>query len=395
VIVSEAASEELMVQDFETAEDLATEYRQLFPITQRYVYMNHASVSPLSTRVRDCMSAMLAGVAQHADRNFEEWEHATTLTRCAAARIVNAKPHQIAFLRNTSEALSVIANGMKWQAGDNIVSTSAEFPANIYPWARLGVKGVELRLQPERDGWVDTDELLSLIDERTRLVAVSWVQFGTGQRLDIRRIGQYCRDREILHVVDAVQGLGALQLDVERDYVDAFAASAHKFLLGPKGVGLLYVSDRALERVSPTVVGWTAVKNYHDYLIHDLDFRDGAVRFEGGTLNEVGICGLGQAIDLFLTVGPEKIEHYLLSLNAYMTQKLEKLGYRVINSRDGEDHSAIVVFEGNPCSADATCRHLASSNIIISVRLGRLRVAPHFYNSREDIDRMVEALPPM
>ncbi|MGC2449744.1 MAG: aminotransferase class V-fold PLP-dependent enzyme [Candidatus Sulfotelmatobacter sp.] len=377
------------------SEELAAQYRQLFPITQRYVYLNHASVSPLSTPVHDSMIAMLDGVSQFADRKFEEWEHTTTLARSAAARLVNAQPHQIAFLRNTSETLSVIANGMEWQAGDNIVSAAAEFPANIYPWSRLAASGVELRLQPDRDGLVDTDELLSLVDERTRIVAISWVQFGTGQKLDIRRIGKFCRDRNILHVVDAVQGLGALQLDVERDYVDAFGASAHKFLLGPKGVGLLYMSDRALETVSPTVVGWTAVKDYHDYLIHDLNFRDGAVRFEGGTLNEVGICGLGQAIELFLTAGPEKIEQYLLSLNQYLTRNLEERGYRVINSQRSAEHSAIVVFEGKPCSAEKICLHLASLDIIVSTRLGKIRVAPHFYNTREDIDRMVEAVPPL
>ncbi len=371
------------------------QYRQLFPITQRYVYLNHASVSPLSTPVHDSMVAMLNGVSQFADRKFEEWEHTTTLARNAAARLVNAQPHQIAFLRNTSETLSVIANGMKWKAGDNIVSAAAEFPANIYPWSRLAANGVELRLQPDHNGLVDTDELLSLVDERTRIVAISWVQFGTGQRLDIRRIGQFCRDRNILHVVDAVQGLGALQLDVERDYVDAFGASAHKFLLGPKGVGLLYVSDRALEKVSPTVVGWTAVKDYHDYLIHDLNFRDGAVRFEGGTLNEVGICGLGQAIELFLAAGPENIEQYLLSLNQYLTHNLEERGYRVINSPRSAERSAIVVFEGEPCSAEKICLHLASLDIIVSTRLGKIRVAPHFYNTREDVDRMVEALPSM
>lgn len=313
--------------------------------------------------------------------------------RAAAARLVNAQPHQIAFARNTSEAISVIANGMKWQAGDNIVSAAAEFPANIYPWSRLAAGGVELRLQPDCRGLVDTDALLSLIDERTRVVAVSWVQFGTGQRLDIKRIGEFCRQRDILHVVDAIQGLGALQLDVERDCVDAFGAGGHKFLLGPKGAGLLYLSERALEKVTPAMIGWTAVKDYHDYLIHDLDFRDGAVRFEGGTLNEIGICGLGQAIELFLRVGPEKIEQHLLSLNEYLTCNVEERGYRVISTGRREDRSAIVVFEGEGFSAEDACQRLASLGIITSARLGRLRVAPHFYNSRADIDRLVEALP--
>jgi cysteine desulfurase/selenocysteine lyase len=375
-------------------EDLPTTCRHLFPITGRYVYLNHASVSPLSTPVRDCMNATLDGISQHADRKFEEWEHATMLARRAAARLVNAQPHQIGFLRNTSEALSVIANGIDWRVGDNVVSAAVEFPANIYPWSRLGIHGVSLRLQPERDGLVDTDELLSLVNDRTRVVAISWVQFATGQRLDLRRIGQFCRERNILHVVDAVQGLGALQLDVERDCIDAFAAGAHKFLLGPKGVALLYISDRALEQVSPTVIGWTAVKGYHDYLIHDFDFRDGALRFEGGTLNEIGICGLGKAIELFLAVGPQKIEGHLLNLNDHIRRGVEALGYRVIGAGKRGEQSAIIAIEGGNASADEICRQLAARSIIISSRSGRLRVAPHFYNSYEDIDKFISILPP-
>lgn len=341
------------------------------------------------------MAAMLDGVTRYGDRKFEQWDSVVTGAREAAARLVNALPRQIAFLRNTSEALSVIANGVQWRDGDNIVSAAAEFPANIYPWSRLRAYGVELRLQPDRAGLLDTESLLSLVNERTRVVTVSWVQFATGQRLDIRRIGQFCRERNILYVVDAVQGLGALQVDVERDCVDALAAGAHKYLLGPKGVGLLYVSDRALARVSPTVVGWTAVNHYQDYLAHDLDFRDGAFRFEGGTLNQLGICGLGQAIELFLAAGPAKIEQYLLSLNQYMTRSLEQRGYRVINRRNCEEQSAIVAFDHPASSVEGICSRLALQNIIVSTRLGRVRVAPHFYNSREDIDRMIEALPQM
>jgi cysteine desulfurase / selenocysteine lyase len=385
--------EHLGFHDECSSEDLASAYRHLFPITNRYVYLNHASVSPLSLPVRNGMAAALDGVSQYADRKFEEWEKTTSMARCAAARLVNAAPHQIGFLRNTSEALSVVANGIQWRAGENVVSSSAEFPANIYPWSRLQTIGVELRLQKARHGFVDTDDLLSLVDEKTRVVAISWVQFSSGQRLDLKRIGQFCRERNILHVVDAVQGLGGLRLDVERDFVDAFAASGHKYLLGPKGVGLLYISDRALEKVTPTVVGWTAVKNYHDYLIHELDFRDGAARFEGGTLNEVGICGLGQAIELFLQIGTVNIESHLLGLNRYLSCKLEERGYHLWSDERADGQSAIVVFESPDKAAEDICRLLASENVIISARLGKLRVAPHFYNSREDIDRMLDVLP--
>jgi cysteine desulfurase/selenocysteine lyase len=380
--------------DLSCVESLPKEYRAHFPITERYIYMNHASVSPPSIEVRDAMAQLMDGVTRHGCRKFPEWEQSNDWARSAAARLVNAQPHEIAFLRNTSEALSVVANGVTWQPGDNIVGISVEFPANIYPWLRLARESqVELRLQEAHNGWVDVDELLSRIDERTRLVSVSWVEFGSGQRLDIRRIGKFCRERDILFVVDAVQGLGALQLDVEVDCVDAFAAAGHKFLLGPKGVALLYVSDRVLEQIRPTVIGWTAVKNFRDYQIHDFDFREGAARFEGGTLNEVGICGLGHAIDLFLTAGPIRIEQYLLSLSEYLSQRLADKGYAVLNSGKAEERSAIVVCEHPDRSADEIFARLEERNIVVSSRLGRLRIAPHFYNSREDVDALMDALP--
>ena len=311
-----------------------------------------------------------------------------------AARLVNASPEQIAFLRNTSEGLSVIANGFPWQKGDNIVTTAVEFPANIYPWMRLSsANGVELRMQRETDGHIDTEELLSLVDERTRLLTVSWVQFATGQRLDIRRIGQYCRERGILFVVDAVQGLGGLQLDVQEDCVDAFAGGAHKYLLGPKGIGLLYMSDRALQMVRPTVIGWTAVKDYRDYQIHPLDFRVGALRFEGGTLNEVGICGLGQTLELLLKIGPSFIEQYLMHLVEYLVDCLESRGYSVMSSRQPGEVSAIIVCRHEHHPADEICAALEAKDIITSARLNRLRISPHFYNTCAEVDALVDALP--
>jgi cysteine desulfurase / selenocysteine lyase len=368
--------------------------RRLFPITNEYVYLNHASVAPLSQPVRDAMLHALDSSMYHGARLSEEMDALQAKTRCSAATLVNAEPHQIAFLRNTSDAVSAIANGISWCPSDNIVTTSIEFPANVYPWRRIAAAhGVALRAPDQQDGYVDTDALLKLVDERTRVVAVSWVQFSTGQRLDLRRIGRLCRDRDILFVVDAVQGLGALQLDVRADCVDAFAAGAQKFLLGPKGVSLLYLSNRALERVRPTVIGWTAVKGYSDYLSHDLDFRDGAVRFEGGTLNVPGICGAGEALDLFLRIGPHRIEEHLLALNDYLSQQLAARGYRVTSPRAHHERSAILVCRHPELPSEQICAHLDARNIIVSARLDSLRIAPHFYNTRQDADALLAALP--
>ncbi|HTX41119.1 MAG TPA: aminotransferase class V-fold PLP-dependent enzyme [Acidobacteriaceae bacterium] len=376
-------------------EPLPGRFRSLFPIVEKYVYLNHASVAPLSRATRDCMARVVDAAMNEGPRVADEIDEMLATGRCRAARLVNAKPHQIAFLRNTSEALSAIANGIDWRRGDNVVTAAVEFPANVYPWRRIAEeRGVELRAARDHGcGMVDHEELLSLVDGRTRVVTVSWVQFATGQRLDLRRIGSFCRERDVLFVVDAIQGLGGLQLNAERDCVDAFAAGAHKFLLGPKGVSLLYLSDRALEQIRPTVIGWTAVKDHSDYLAHDFDFREGALRFEGGTANVAGICGLSEAIDLMLQAGPAAVEAHLLALSASLAAGLEARGYRVVSSRNAAEMSAIVTCRHQRHSAAEICRHLDSRNIVTSARHEGLRIAPHFYNSEADLEFLLEELP--
>ena len=368
--------------------------RSLFPVTEKYIYMNHAAVSPLSTRVRDAMNALVDDVMRNGTANYDAWCQTYERTREAAARLVNAQAHEIAFMRNTSDGLSAIANGIAWREGDNVVSCNVEFPSNIYPWMRICEEhGVRMKLAEERDGRIDSDRLLSLIDERTRVVTLSWVQFASGFRSDLARIGKFCRQRDVIFVVDAIQALGGLKLDVERDYVDAFAADAHKYLLGPEGAALLYVSDRVIDRIKPTVVGWTSVKNYEQYVDYKLDYREGAGRFECGTLNTAGVYGLGAAIDLFLEIGPEKIEAYLLGLSDYLAGRLTAKGYEVISSRKPGETSAIVTCKHERHSASELYRLLHSKNVITAPRLNRLRIAPHFYNTREEVDALIDALP--
>ncbi|MFY9556648.1 MAG: aminotransferase class V-fold PLP-dependent enzyme [Blastocatellia bacterium] len=367
--------------------------RDLFPVTEKYIYMNHAAVSPLSTRVRDAMSGLVEDVTSNGSANYEKWLRTYEDTREAAARLVNARTHEIAFMRNTSGALSAIANGIEWSSGDNVITCNVEFPANVYPWMRLcGERGITMKFAEERDGRIDTDDLLSKVDDHTRVVAISWVQFASGFRSDLRSIGSFCRDRGIIFVVDAIQGLGGLKLDVERDQVDAFAADAHKYLTGPEGVALLYISDRVLDRIKPTVVGWTSVKNYEQHLDYKLDYRAGAGRFECGTLNTVGVYGLGAAIELFIEVGPEKIESYLLGLSRYLSERLTAKGYKVASSQRPGENSAITTCTNERHTPRELYRLLRARNILTAPRANRLRISPHFYNTREEIDVLIDAL---
>jgi selenocysteine lyase/cysteine desulfurase len=370
------------------------EIRQLFPVTQNYVYLNHAAVSPLPLPVYEQIEQHMRDVLRSGVVHFRQWSQAINGVRQLGAQLINAQPHEIAFVPNTSSGLAVVANGIDWRAGDNLVTADCEFPANLYPWLRLRqAYGIEVRMAREREGRLDTEEILSLIDDRTRVVALSFVQYASGFRSDLATIGRYCRERGILFVVDAIQGLGALKLDVERDCVDALSADAHKFLLGPEGVALFYLSDRVLQRVRPTVVGWLSVKDPFDFSNLNQEYAIGARRFEPGALNTAGVLGLGAAIELILRVGLEKIEGYLLELGDYLCQRLAERGYRVISSRRAGEKSAIVCCQHDRHSAEDLCRKLDQQRIITTPRLGRLRVSPHFYNVREEIDQLIEALP--
>lgn len=370
------------------------EIRSLFPVTEKFIYFNHAAVCPLSTRVRDAMNWLVEDVTTNGSFHFFDWCDKYEAVRASAARLVNANPGEIAFMKNTSDGLSTVANGINWQPGDNVITTNVDFPSNVYPWMRLQQAcGIEMRMVNERDGRIDAGDVIALIDERTRVVSLSWVQFASGFRADLEMIGKACRAHDLIFMIDAIQGLGALKLDVVRDYVDAFAADAHKYLLGPEGVALFYISERILDRIKPTVVGWMSVNDYTNHLDYRLDYRPGALRYECGTVNTAGIYGLGAAIDLFLEVGAEKIEEHILDLSDYLTGQLTAKGYQVYGSRKRQEISAIVTCTHERYTPKELYHLLHEKNIIAAPRVGRLRISPHFYNTRAEIDALIDALP--
>jgi selenocysteine lyase/cysteine desulfurase len=371
-----------------------SEIRKLFPVTQNCVYLNHAAVCPISIPVYERMQRHSRDVMENGAVHFREWLAAVKQTRELAARLINAGPDEIAFAPNTSAGLAMIANGLDWRAGDNIVTADCEFPANVVPWMRIRREfGVEVKMVRERDCRLETEEILNLIDDRTRVVALSFVEFASGFRNDLSAIGRRCRERDVLFVVDAIQGLGALELDVEACAIDALSADAHKYLLGPEGVAVFYVGRRAIERVKPTLVGWLSVNNPEDYLNYDQPYASDARRFESGALNTAGVIGLGAAIELFMQTGLGNIENYLLDLGDYLCGRLSDLGYRVDSSRRAGEKSAIICVHHEKYSAQELYHRLNDRGVITTPRLGRLRISPHFYNTREDIDRLIEALP--
>ncbi|HEX8772139.1 MAG TPA: aminotransferase class V-fold PLP-dependent enzyme [Pyrinomonadaceae bacterium] len=370
--------------------------RALFPITERAIYLNHAAVSPPPRPVTEAVIAQLRDVAEHGSLNYRRWVAVRERARALAAGMIAAKSSQIAFMRNTSDGLSVIANGLSWRPGDNVVTFRREFPSNIYPWLRLReAYGVEVRMCEERDGRIDLEELTGLIDEKTRVVAISHVQYGSGFRADLERIGRAARKRDALLVVDLIQAMGVLPIDVEAELIDAAAGACHKWLLVPEGIGLLYLSDRTRQRIRPTLVGWTSVPQPEDYGNFAQEWREGALALETGTLPTSLLHGLEASLTILTQAGVERIAAHLSELTDQLCEGLRgKSDYEIVSSRRETEKSQIVCLRHKGhWKPHALYSHLKRQNIIVAPRGDRLRVAPHLYNTAAEIETLVSALP--
>lgn len=374
---------------------MTPELRALFPITQRAVYLNHAAVSPPPTTTIQAVEAQLKDVHENGSLNFLSWLEVKERARALLAGLLGARPEQVAFVRNTSDALSTVANGLTWKPGDNIVTFRREFPSNIYPWLRIrDAFGVEVRMCEERDGRIDLDELAGLIDGHTRVVAISHVQFASGFRTDLERLGRIARQHDALLVADVIQSLGVVPLDVNAELVDVAAGAGHKWLLSPEGVGYLYLSDRARERIQPTLVGWVSVPNPEDYSNFEQGWNSGALAWETGTGPAALIHGFKASLDLLHEYGPARIASYLEELTDHLCERLRTKPYQIVSSRStGEKSQIVCIRHTGSLSAMALYARLKQQNIITAPRGDRLRIAPHVYNTPGEIDQLVEALP--
>ena len=374
---------------------MTPELRALFPITNRYIYLNHAAVSPPPITTIQAVEAQLRDVHENGSTNFRDWVAVKEQARQLLASLLGAQPEQVAFVRNTSDALSTVANGLNWRRGDNIVTFSREFPSNIYPWLRVrDAFGVEVRMCEERGGRIDFAELSNLIDHNTRIVAISHVQYASGFRMDLERLGRLARQHDALFVVDAIQALGVVPTNVEAEFIDVAAGAGHKWLLSPEGVGYLYLSDRARERIQPTLVGWVSVPNPDDYFNYEQGWNHGALAWETGTGPAALLYGFRSSLELLTRLGVQNTANYLEELTDDLCERLKAKRYEVVSSRAAGEKSQIVCIrppEG--LSAMALYYQLNTRQIITAPRGGRLRIAPHFYNTPAEIEEFVTALP--
>jgi selenocysteine lyase/cysteine desulfurase len=371
------------------------EIRALFPALREYTYLNSAAVSPLPTTAVDAVVSQLNDVAGNGSEHYTDWIATKNRARELLAAMMHVQPEQIAFMRNTSDGFASVANGITWESGDNIVSFAGEFPSNFYPWRMVRDRfGVDLRMCQERDGRIDLDEFIGMIDSNTRLVAISSVQFSSGFRADLERIGRAARGVDALFAVDIIQGLGQMGYDLPTQFVDIASGASHKWLCAPEGCGYVYISDRARERVQPSFVGWISVETPWDFEDREQSFRPNALAWESGTGASALFYGLEQSLKLLQETGLERIENYLTELSNQLCEMLAGKNYEIVSSRRPGELSAIVgVKNTNGLHCGEIAERLQKEKIIVSPRGDRLRIAPHFYNTTADIERLVEHLP--
>ncbi len=369
------------------------DYCRYFPVTEGYLYLNHAGVSPISLLVKEAVEKFLTHSNQSGIVGIERLFGRGEEIRESIARFVGAEKEEIAYVRSTSHGLSLVSEGIDWREGENVVIASCEFPSNVYPWMNLKRRGVETRFVDPVEGRIDLDDLAAAIDEKTRLMSLSWVEYGNGFRNDLEAIGRLCRERGIWFCVDGIQGVGAIPLDLSRLPVDVLAADGHKWLLGPEGIGLLYVSQRVLDRIHPVIVGWHSVIHPLDF--EDLDFtlRRDAAKFEEGSPSFMGIMALGAAVDLLAEVGIDRVWKRIAGFIEHAVTGLERRGYEIVSLREEPHRSGILTFRSRDHSPEKLFRILTEGKIVVAVRGGGIRISPHFYNTIEEIDRFLDQLP--
>lgn len=359
-----------------------------FPVTKKFAYLNSAAVGPLSVEARNAMRRLIRNQCERGAVDYAKWFETYDACRDSAARLLGASADEIALVANTSDGITTVARGLRAREGDNVVLPADEFPANVYPW--LALPGVEVRYVPKRDGRMLAEDVARLVDARTAAVSVSFVDWLTGHRADLKAIGEIAHGAGAIFCVDAIQGLGALPLDVNEYGIDALAADGHKWLCGPEGAGILFVRREARERIAPTRPSWLSVRHPTRFFDYEFKPAPSARRYEGGTPNTCGIFGLHAALELIHAIGIDHIASRVLALASRVRAGARERGIPLACEPESDAEASGITslrLEDAPVLASA----LDSRRVIVAARGGYLRVATHHFNSEDDVDRLLDA----
>lgn len=370
-----------------------TAFREQFPVTAQWAFLDHAAVAPLPLPAVRALGEYAQSLAANGITAFREWFHRITHVRALAARLINAPdPNDVYFVPNTTHGIGVVAEGFPWAAGDNVVLAAEEYPSNQYPWMNLAHRGVEVRVVPSRGSRVSVDDVRAAINDRTRVLTASAVEFTSGFRNDLDALGELCRERGVFFFVDAIQALGAFPIDVQRTPIDALSADGHKWMLGPEGAGFGYVRREWVDRLHPIGVGANSVANPWAFSTIDFTLKPHAGRWEGGAYNMPGITALGASLELLLGAGIANVQQRVTELTDYLCDRATALGWTVFSSRAAGEKSGIVSLVHPTLPPDEVMSRAKSAGVAVNSRAGRVRVSPHAYNTTDELDRFFAAL---
>ena len=367
-------------------------YRSWFPhLAAGKIWLNHAAVSPLSSRVTRVINNYVSDRAVDHIDVFPGVLKSIQHTKSNLAALINTTPDRIAFVTNTSEGLNILASGLDWKSGDRILLNDSEFPANVVPFLNLKHLGVETDFVKSSNGKISVENIEAAITPRTKLLSISFVQFLSGFKADLVAIGKLCKRHNIIFCVDSIQGLGASPLDVQKAQIDFLSNGGNKWLMGLMGLGFIFITNELQERIQQSHAGWTSNKEYFSNLFqYRIDFDNTARRFELGTQNFLAVAALEESTSLLLEVGIENIEQHLHSVTERIFSFADENGIEVLTPHDRSQRAGIVTLK-HP-RAKEIFQELNENRIVTALREGMLRIAPHFYNADEDIDVLFSIL---
>ena len=365
-----------------------------FPLTDELIYLNHAAVAPWPKRTGAAVIKFAEQNTRYGSHFYPDWLNKEAELRKQLQALLNApSADDIALVKNTSEALSFVAFGLTWQAGDNIVSSNEEFPSNRLPWESLANQCVEFRQADLSNANTPEDALFALVDNNTRLLTISSIQFASGLRMDLARIGEFCKRRGILFCIDAIQSLGAVQFDVQAYQADFVMADGHKWMFGPEGLGVFYTTSEARDKLKLTQYGWHMMKDTHNYENKPWETHPTARRFECGSPNMLGIHAFSASLSLLLETGMAAIDALVIEKSDHLKDAIAKSKQLVLLSeRQSQLKSGIVVFKHRTVSNEVLYQYLQKNGVVCALRGGGIRFSPHFYNTLEEIDRALELI---
>lgn len=366
--------------------------RAEFPVSERWAYFDHAAVAPLPRRSGQALRGWIDDQEQNGVVNWPVWGKKVETIRHHVATLINADPDEIAFVGSTTQGIGLVAEGFPWRAGDSVVTADEEYPSNLYPWMNLASRGVTLRTVPSRNGRVWLRDLAAAIDDSTRVLTISHVEFASGFRNDLDALVELCHVRGVALFVDGIQGVGPLVVDVKRTPIDFLAADGHKWLLGPEGAGFLFVRRDWIERLRPLGVGWHSVVGSYNAPTNDFTLKPNAQRWEGGSFIMPGLQAFGASLELLLEIGREAVSRRILDRAQAVRELAASAGWSVVGSTRPGDTAGIVALHRNGVDPDAVARALRIKGIVVACRRGHLRISPHVYNNDEDLARLKSGL---